>query len=58
MDLNEAVRRIFLVHRKLIFLCVVLGLVGGLAVTAVRPATFTAAARLTLGQGDPASQDP
>ena len=58
MDLNEAVRRIFLVHRKLIFLCVVLGLIGGLAVTAVRPATFTAAARLTLGQGDGALQDP
>ncbi len=58
MDLNEAVRRIFLVHRKLIFLCVVLGLIGGLAVTAVRPATYTAAARLTLGQGDGALQDP
>jgi uncharacterized protein involved in exopolysaccharide biosynthesis len=57
VDLNEAVRRIFLVHRKLIFLCVVLGLIGGLAVTAVRPATFTAAARLTLGQGDGALQD-
>ena len=39
MDLNEAVRRIFLVHRKLILLCAVLGVIGGLAVTADRPAT-------------------
>jgi capsular polysaccharide biosynthesis protein len=58
VDLNDAVRRVFLVHRKLIFLCVVLGLMGGLAVTAIRPATFTAAARLTLGQGTGVLQDP
>ncbi len=58
MDLNEAVRRIFLVHRKLIFLCVVLGLIGGLAVTAARPSEFTAATRLTLGgQGAGTTED-
>lgn len=57
MDLNEAVRRIFLVHRKLILLCAVLGLIGGLAVAAVRPAKFTAATRLTLaGQGTGTSE--
>ena len=49
MDLNEAVRRIFLVHLKLILVCAVLGVIGGLAVTAVRPGQFTAATRLTLG---------
>ena len=49
MDLGEATRRIFLVHRKLIFLCVALGLIGGLALTAVRPAKFTAGTRLVLG---------
>jgi capsular polysaccharide biosynthesis protein len=49
VDLNEAVRRIFLVHRKLIFLCAVLGLIGGLGITAIREPTYTAATRLTLG---------
>ena len=49
MDLDEAVRRLFLVHRKLILLCVVLGVIGGLAVTALRSNEYTAATRLTLG---------
>jgi capsular polysaccharide biosynthesis protein len=58
VDLNEAVRRIFLVHRKLIILCAVLGLIGGLAVTAARPSEFTAATRLTLGgQGAGTTED-
>jgi capsular polysaccharide biosynthesis protein len=58
VDLNEAVRRILLVHKKLILLCILLGLIGGIAVTAARPATFTAPVRLTLSQGAGTSQDP
>lgn len=58
MDLNEAVRRILLVHKKLILLCILLGLIGGIAVTAARPATFTAPVRVTLSRGAGASEDP
>lgn len=49
MDLNEAFRRIFYAHRRTIVLCVVLGIVGGVALASMSPPSYTASGRVTIG---------
>jgi capsular polysaccharide biosynthesis protein len=50
VDLNEAFRRIFYAHRRAIVLFVALGVIGGVALASVSPASYTAAARITIGE--------
>jgi capsular polysaccharide biosynthesis protein len=49
VDLNEAFRRIFSAHRRVIVVAVILGIAGGVALTSMSPATYTASVRLTIG---------
>lgn len=49
MDLNEAFRRIFYAHRRLIVLSVILGISGGVALASISPPSYTASVRLTTG---------
>lgn len=49
MDLNEAFRRIFYAHRRAIVLSVILGIAGGVALASTSPPSYTASARLTIG---------
>ena len=61
MDLNEAFRRIFYAHRRTIVLCLILGIGGGVAMASMSPPSYTASARVTIGDrsadatGDPVS---
>jgi capsular polysaccharide biosynthesis protein len=49
VDLNEAFRRIFYAHRRLIVMSVILGIAGGIALASMSPASYTASVRLTIG---------
>jgi capsular polysaccharide biosynthesis protein len=49
VDLNEAFRRIFYAHRRVIVVAVILGIAGGVALASMSPATYTASVRLTIG---------
>jgi len=50
VDLNEAFQRIFYAHRRAIVLFVALGMFAGVALASVSPASYTAAARITIGE--------
>lgn len=61
MDLNEALRRIFYAHRRSIVFFVALGVGFGVALASTSAPTYTASARVTIGDraadenGDPVS---
>ena len=53
MEINEAARRIFQLHWRLLLCCVVVLLGASAIVGAVRPRTYTSSARLVLDIPDP-----
>jgi capsular polysaccharide biosynthesis protein len=53
VDLNEAFRRIFYAHRRAIVLFVIVGVAGGVALATISPPSYTATARVTIGDRPP-----